>query len=346
MKNTLLILSLFMALVATSLWFATPDLPEITAEDRSIAQTEGSAFSFVELTDGTVHYRLEGPELAPTLVLIHGFSTPSFVWDDHYTPLIQAGFRVLSFDNYGRGFSDRPDGPYSADRTDKLITELLDHVGITRPVHLVGYSMGGATAAIFAERHPAKTRSLTLIAPAGTGDSPLLLDILALPVLGDGIINALGPLMVGNNARTAAQTSPNPEQFLSSFEKQTEFAGYYDALLSTMRHYPLSSAQSSFAALGQSALPIQMIWGETDERVPFALSEPMQTLLPQAKLHRFPGVGHSITFSHADKVSPLLISFVEEHRLRQSTGGPGGKARGPEARMEPVDCLCHGDTSP
>lgn len=342
MKNTLFILALFAALVATSFWFAASERPEITAQDRAQAQNAGSGSSFADLSEGTVHYRLEGPQHAPTLVLIHGFSTPSFVWNDYFAPLTQAGFRVLSFDNYGRGFSDRPEGPYTAERTDRLIIELLTHVGITRPVHLVGYSMGGATAAIFAERHPAKVRSLNLIAPGGTGDRPLLVNLLTFPVIGDWIISALGPSLVGDK-RAAAEKSPNPEMFLANFQMQAGFAGYYEALLSTLRHYPLTSSQPTYAAIGKTDLPVQLFWGEADERVPFALAEPMQALLPQATLHRFPEIGHEITFSSVDKVTPLLISFVEEHRLRQTTGGAGGKARGPEARSEPADCLCHGD---
>jgi len=343
MKNTILILTLFAALVVTSLWFSTPDLPLLTTEDRSHAQTEGTAFSFVELSEGTVHYRMEGPELAPALVLVHGFSTPSFVWNDYFPLLSEAGYRVISFDNYGRGFSDRPEGNYSAGRTDQLLIELLDYLNITRPVHLVGYSMGGATAAIFTQRHPTKVRSLSLIAPAGTGETSLMQNALSLPVVGEIVMGTLGPRIVGSATLTAAEKSPDPQAFLTSFELQTSFAGYYDALLSTLRHYPLTGSEPALLAIGETGLPVQLIWGEADDRVPFAQAEPMSDLLPQANLHSFPKIGHDITFSQVDQVAPLLIAFVEENRLRQSTGGAGGKARGPGARMEPADCLCHGE---
>ena len=341
MKNTILILGLFAALVVTSFWFSKPDFPILTAENRSQAQADSTAFSFVELGEGIIHYRAEGPEQAPTVVLIHGFSTPSFVWEDYFAPLTKAGYRVVSFDNYGRGFSDRPDGNYSADRTDGLLIELLDHLNITRPVHLVGYSMGGATAAVFTQRHPTKVRTLSLIAPAGTGKTSLVQNALALPVLGEIVMATLGPRIVGNATLTAAAESPDPEAFVTSFNVQTSFAGYYDALLSTLRHYPLTGAEPSFQAIGQTNLPVQLIWGEADDRVAFAQAEPMLGLLPQAILHSFPEIGHDITFSQVDLVAPLLLTFIEENRVRQTTGGIGGKARGPDARMEPADCLCH-----
>lgn len=343
MKNTLFILSLFGALVAASFWWTVPSLPPLGEDDRLHAQARGEAHRFASLSDGIVHYRLEGPDGGPVVVLIHGFRIPSFVWDDHIAPLTGAGFQVLAFDNYGRGFSDRPDGPYSAERTDRLIMELLDDLAITRPVHLVGYSMGGATAAVFASRHPQKVRSLTLIAPAGTGERPGFVRLVSTPVLGDWIMTQWGGRMSRESAASSAAVSPDPDAFQARFEAQTRFAGYNEALLSTLRHYPLWDAQADFESIGKTALPVQILWGEEDSVVAFEQAAVLKSLLPQSTLHAFPDIGHSLTFSHPHEVSPRLVSFVNDNRLRRTSGGPGGKARGPEARMEPADCLCHAD---
>lgn len=346
MKNSLLILSLFAALVATSFWFANSTLPPITQAGRAQMQAEGLAHSFTDLGEGTVHYRLEGPEQAPTVVLIHGFRTPSYVWNDHIAPLRQAGFRVLSFDNYGRGFSDRPRGAYSAERTDNLLIELLRQLNIFRPVHLVGYSMGGATAAIFTTNHPAKVRSLTLIAPAGLSNKPTLVSVMSAPLLGDAIMGIFGARLGRSSAVASVAESPDPVAFLANYDAQAHFAGYTRALLSTMRHYPLWEALPLYQTIGDTDLPVQIIWGEKDKVVPFQQSAILAEALPNARLHQFPDVGHSITFSRPGDVTPLLIAFVEENRIARTPGGVGGKARGPEARLDPADCLCHGEDAP
>ena len=108
-----------------------------------------------------------GPETGQTVVMVHGFTTPYFVWDYNVNKLINAGFRVFRYDHYGRGFSDRPDVAYDRDLYDQLLIELLQKLNIKTPVHLVGLSMGGAICVVFADRHPGMVSSVSLIAPAG-----------------------------------------------------------------------------------------------------------------------------------------------------------------------------------
>ncbi len=85
---------------------------------------------FVQLSQGYVHYQLEGPETGETVVLVHGFSAPMFIWERTVPALTKAGFRVLSYDLYGRGYSDRPDVAYDKDLFDTQLLELLDALDI------------------------------------------------------------------------------------------------------------------------------------------------------------------------------------------------------------------------
>ena len=67
---------------------------------------------WTDLSDGNIFYRWFYPEEehanGETIVMVHGFSTPSFVWGGLIDNFCNSGFQVLVYDHFGRGFSERP----------------------------------------------------------------------------------------------------------------------------------------------------------------------------------------------------------------------------------------------
>jgi len=67
---------------------------------------------WAKLSDGNIFYRWFLPDKehsnGETIVLVHGFSTPSFVWGGLINTFCNSGFKVLVYDHFGRGFSERP----------------------------------------------------------------------------------------------------------------------------------------------------------------------------------------------------------------------------------------------
>lgn len=120
---------------------------------------------FVKLSDGLVHYELGGPEGGRTVVLVHGFSVPYYLWDPTFRALTEAGFRVLRYDLFGRGFSDRPDVTYDGELYRRQLVELLDALQIRGKVDLMGSSMGGPIVAGFGCKHPERVRTVSLFGP-------------------------------------------------------------------------------------------------------------------------------------------------------------------------------------
>ena len=82
--------------------------------------------SFITLTDGVTHYELGGPENGKPVVLVHGFSVPYFIFDTTFEFLVNSGFRVLRYDLFGRGFSDRPHVNYNIHLFVRQLKDLLD----------------------------------------------------------------------------------------------------------------------------------------------------------------------------------------------------------------------------
>lgn len=105
------------------------------------------------------HLYYEEAGVGPAVVLIHGFTLDTRMWDDQFLPLAQ-GFRVIRYDLRGFGCSVIPtDAPYSHVEN---LRALLDELGI-RQAHLVGLSKGGGVALDFALTYPQRALSLALI---------------------------------------------------------------------------------------------------------------------------------------------------------------------------------------
>src|SRR6478736_6702893 len=100
--------------------------------------------AFVALADGYTHYEIAGPASGRTVVLAAGATVPYYIWDPTFAALTTAGFRVLRYDYYGRGYSDRPDIAYTQDLYVRQLAELLDAVHFTDPIDLAGLSYGGS----------------------------------------------------------------------------------------------------------------------------------------------------------------------------------------------------------
>ncbi|MEX6504402.1 3-oxoadipate enol-lactonase [Pseudomonas zhanjiangensis] len=95
----------------------------------------------VQLADGELNYRLEGPEGAPVLLLSNSLGTDLHMWDAQM-PAFSEHFRVLRYDTRGHGHSLVSDGCYSIEDNGRDVLALLDALDIAK-VHFCGLSMGG-----------------------------------------------------------------------------------------------------------------------------------------------------------------------------------------------------------
>ncbi len=277
-------------------------------EDEARAQAPGD---FVALSDGQVHYAWHGPDDGPITVLVHGFSTPSFVWAGLLEPLTRAKMRVLTYDNYGRGFSDRPRTDNDPELFDRQLLELLASQGVEQPVALVGYSMGGAIATYFAANHPQRVRKLGLIAPAGFPvEVGFLVELLRVPVLGDWLMAVVGrKTMLSTMALPENQGRALPD-IVERYEVQMAYEGYLRSLLSTLRHFPLSDMEGEFERVGAAEFPVLAIWGDRDSVVPPENAKRVVNAVPRAKIEMITAGTHAITYSEPERVSAALLSFL------------------------------------
>ncbi|SEK57106.1 Pimeloyl-ACP methyl ester carboxylesterase [Roseovarius nanhaiticus] len=276
---------------------------------RMNAQARRSApGAFAALPQGLTHYRWLGAADGPIAVCVHGLTTPSPVWDAIADTLGDMGYRVLVYDLYGRGYSDRARGPQDADFFARQLSDLLEDQGIESAITLLGYSMGAVIAPRFAAQHPARVRQMALLAPAGVGHD---LGPAARLMANTGILGTWAMLLVYarslRRALEAERGQPSAVPDIVDIQiAQTRHRGFLPAVLSSLRHTLDTDCEADHRALAEAETPLLAIWAEEDEVIPIAGRETLNEWNPAARQSAVPGAGHALPYSHAAEVGAIL----------------------------------------
>lgn len=265
---------------------------------------------YVATPAGTLRYDWHGTADGPVVVMVHGFSTPSFVFNKNVPALVNAGFRVLTYDHFGRGYSDRPAARYDADFFDAELSGLLQALQVKGPVRLLGYSMGGGIAAVFAGRHPEMVSRLTLIAPVGYMAPPAGTEaLLHYPLLGDWLFAMVGQSTLVGQFDAEAKLGDYTPDMPPLFAEQWNYVGTRTALLSSARNFPYGGLSPEYQKIGKAHTPTLVIWGTADRSVPFEGSASMKADVPQLQLVTLPDGTHNALLNRAEIVNKAMVDF-------------------------------------
>ena len=315
MTKILVTLSIILLLLGLPYFVQMNKLKTLTASDIP------TAGAWVSLKEGNLYYRWHYPDEKvsnnETVVLVHGFSTPHFVWDGMKGFLLDAGYSVLVFDHYGRGYSERPRIKYTRDVFVQSLKELLDSQKISESVHLVGYSMGGPVVGHFTSEFPDMVESISLIAPAGfMAENPTKDWWIMKRLVGEWFLNVFGSRLVfqGNEEKSEpSREDPlalSKKEFIKKVEIQMQYKGFINALLSTARNFNFFSTQEMFGDVGNLNKPILTIWGTEDEVVPFMGRKELTNYIPQSELLILEGGKHDITYAEPSMVGAAIRDFL------------------------------------
>lgn len=270
---------------------------------------------FAEVAGAKIHYRLTGPKGAPLIVMVHGFSTPGFIFDQNAEALRAAGFRVLQFDHLGRGWSDRPASRYDTDFYDRELLALLDALEINEPAGFVGLSMGGPIVAEFAARHPERVARVFLFVPAGldvTGTEGAQASLIRTPVIGDWLWRVVAMNAIAGDPQYDESGLPPEDRLQGDIREQMRYKGYGRALLSTFRHFPMRGRENTYAALAATGIPAAAVFGTNDPTVLIASANQMKGVMPDAAIHVLEGADHGLNYKRHKEVNPLLTGWFEQ----------------------------------
>ncbi len=263
---------------------------------------------FASVNDVELHYALEGdgPE---TVVLVNGLADDLTTWATQMDALLQAGYRVLRFDNRGIGRSSKPAGPYTTRLFAEDTKALVDHLGLSG-FHLLGVSMGGMIAQEYAIGWPDDLASLVL-ACTYAAPGPFCGRMYALwadlavfggvsTVMRDVTIWAFTPEFFEERPEEAAE-------FDTAMKMIDQPVPAYLAQLHSIQHHDTTGR------LGQIAAPTLVLAGEGDILIPVALSKRLQEAISGSEWATTAG-GHACIWEHPDDFNRNVVQFLSRNR--------------------------------
>ena len=289
-----------------------PLLIEYDRREMDDAARGAGPGQFATLSQGVTHYCWAGPSNGPVLICVHGLTTPSFVWRGLTKGLVALGFRVLTYDLYGRGYSDRPKGAQDAAFFIRQLNDLMTHQRIDGKVTLVGYSMGGAICSCFAAGHPERVQQLILLAPAGMQHSvgKLVRFITDAPLLGDWLMLADYPSMMRKGIAAERAQPSSVLNICDLQEAELDFKRFVPAVLASLRGILRRPLRTEHQTLRESGIPVLAIWGGADTVIPIAALGTLAEWNRNVEHEVIDGAGHGLTYTHSDAVLAIIGKWI------------------------------------
>lgn len=254
----------------------------------------------------SLNYQIDGETGSRgTIVLINGLADDLTSWGFQVPAFVEAGWRVLSFDNRGIGKSDRPAGRYTSRMMADDAKALVDQLGITG-FHLMGVSMGGMISQEYALAYPGDLKSVTLACTYGKADA-FCQNMFAMWA---DIAKKIDVPFVMRDVALWAFTGPF---FNERPDEAAEFAAAMAALDMDVETYlaqlNVIQQHDAIGRVGEIKLPTLVLAGEEDILIPVRLSRELQQAIPGAKWKTTPG-GHACLWESPAPFNAAFLDFL------------------------------------
>ena len=192
--------------------------------------------------------------------------------------LLQDRYRVIGFDRFGWGWSDRPAEGYSFEAWVDSTLGLMDALAIERAT-LIGHTLGGWVSALVAHQHPERVDKLILVNTAGlNANAPTPPQNYRLPDR-DGMRQSLG--------RTFAGAVEVTDEMVDEEARRIERPGIAEAYTSVLGYINDPGVRKQFWLpdhLPDIQTPTLVVWGADDPIIGKEHGEQAAALLPNGRL--------------------------------------------------------------
>ena len=274
---------------------------------------------FVVIDGVRLHYRDEGE--GPVVVLLHANYSSLFMWEP-WVAKLRDDYRVIRVDLPAHGLTGpEPNGNYTLERIQTLFERFVDERGLGR-FTVVGTSIGGTVAMRYTAAHPERIERLVLISPGSLearvrgrttpANVPRVADL-----LGYVTPKAFTRFLLTNDYGDPARlTDAVTDEWYDMWMRE----GNRLAMINLLRQYVSGGVEDKIRAV---KVPVLLIWGEKNKRVPLALAYETQKLLensPEVKLEILPGIGHMLVQEAPQQSAQLIRRYLDERTSLKTAG--------------------------
>ena len=271
---------------------------------------------YAKAQDGCMLYYKDWGQGDP-VVLLHGWPLSADTFDDAAMRLAEAGHRCISPDRRGFGRSDQSWDGNDYDTYADDVAAVLEHAGVSEPVALVGFSMGGGEVARFltkqGKQRVSKAVLISSVIPymPQTEDNP------------DGVPQSTFDQMT-------EQMKTDRADFFQTFFKQFYGVGFVaqpvsdGVLMNSWRQAMMAGLKPTLAAAKAfgttdfrpdiksfDGVPTLIIHGTSDKTVPIdATGRVMADKVPGAQLIEYEGSAHGLFATDKDRLCDDLLQFL------------------------------------
>lgn len=268
------------------------------------------------LVDGhRLAYRRAGAG-APVL-LVHGITTSSFLWDGVVAGLLaRGGLDLVAVDLLGCGQSDKPlDASYSLSAHAARLERFCDALGLG-PLHLVGHDLGGGIGQIMAVRAPGRLRTLSLVNTVGYDAWPVQpITALRTPVVRQILLAALDAgaftLLVRRGLHHKERATP---ALMAEYLAPLATPEGRKAFVHFARCLDNADLMEIAGDLRRLRIPTQVIWGAADAYLSAAIADRLVAEIPGARLERLATAGHFSPLDEPARLAELLAAHFDAGR--------------------------------
>ena len=269
-----------------------------------------SGYQTVTLSHGVTAYIDYGPRDGQPIIIVHGGTLGSMAYQGYVPPLVAAGYRVVIYDQYGRGFSDRPHDALSIDLMRLQLRDLMDALNIQK-ANLFGVSFGGAIIARFAGAHNARVRALAYQVPVieGASVSPTLA-LARMPFIGPMLMRFIAlPSIIARGESFGTETDA-ARRVVAHFTSQFSVQGTQRHMRDLLVGDALSDRMGDHKIIGPTGLRAQFAYAVDDTEIAAAQVEAALGFYDNPDVHQYEG-GHFFSSGHMTKLTADLDRFFK-----------------------------------